>query len=125
MNHTFSGISDRCVQGTGLNQYSSRSHCFVVLTLYCYNPGTDLVWSSRFQFVDLAGSEKLEDAHGDKDYRATAASFQGMIVNYSLTMLGQAIRALVEARRKKKKFSFRAFLFDLVLLLSQSMTGEA
>ena len=121
----FSGISDRCVQGTGLNQYSSRSHCFVVLTLYCYNPGTDLVWSSRFQFVDLAGSEKLEDAHGDKDYRATAASFQGMIVNYSLTMLGQAIRALVEARRKKKKFSFRAFIFDLVLLLSQSMTGEA
>jgi hypothetical protein len=84
-----------------------------------------LIWSSRFQFVDLAGSEKLKDAHGDKDYRSTAAPFQGMIVNYSLTMLGQAIRALLDARRQKKKISFRAFLFDPVLLLSQSITGEA
>ena len=121
----FSGISERCTVGTGLNQYSSRSHCFIVLTLYCYNPANEMVWSSRFQFVDLAGSEKLQDAHGDKDYRVSLESTQGMIVNYSLTMLGQAIRGLLDARRSKRKFSFRAFLFDLVLLLSESLTGEA
>eukprot|EP00944_MAST-04C_sp_MAST-4C-sp1_P012881 g12881.t1 len=121
----FSGISERCTTGTGLNQYSSRSHCFIVLTLYCYNPTSEMMWSSRFQFVDLAGSEKLEDAHGDKDYRNSTESFQGMLVNYSLMMLGQAIRALLDARRSKRKFSFRAYLFDLVLLLSESLTGEA
>ena len=98
---------------------------YIVLTLYCYRPETETVWSSRFQFVDLAGSEKLEEAHGDKDYHASAESFQGMIVNLSLAMLGQAIRALLDARRNRKKFSFRAFLFDLVLLLSESLSGEA
>ena len=121
----FSGIAERCTIGTGLNQYSSRSHCFVVLKLYCYNPDDDTLSTSRFQFVDLAGSEKMKDAHGDSDYRATQTSFQGMLVNYSLTMLGCAVRDLVKSRRSKQKFSFRNYMFDLVMLLSQSLTGEA
>lgn len=56
----FSGIAERCTLGTGLNQYSSRSHCIVSLTLYCYDSTDDTVSTSRFQFVDLAGSEKNE-----------------------------------------------------------------
>ena len=121
----FAGISSRCTTGTGLNQSSSRSHCFVNLHLYHYDPAGDTISTSRFQFVDLAGSERMEDAHGDKDYRASANAVQGMMVNYSLTMLGQAVRDLVSCRQKKKKFSFRAYLFDLIQLLSESLTGEA
>lgn len=47
-------------------------------------------------------------------------------------MLAQCIRALVTQRRKEtkskkkpKKFSFRAYMFDLIQLLSESMTGRA
>ena len=121
----FSGISERCTVGTGLNQYSSRSHCFVVLILYCYDSTNDTISTSRFQFVDMAGSEKIKDAHGDSDYRNSGASIGGMLVNYSLTMLGCAVRDLLASRKSRKKFSFRAYLFDLVMLLSQSLTGEA
>ena len=117
----FAGISSRCTTGTGLNQSSSRSHCFVNLHLYHYDPAGDTISTSRFQFVDLAGSERMEDAHGDKDYRASANAVQGMMVNYSLTMLGQAVRDLVSCRQKKKKFSFRAYLFDLIQPLSESL----
>ena len=104
---------------------------------------------SRLQFVDLAGSEKMKNAHGNSDYRASSASVQGMLVNYSLTMLGCAVRDLVTFRKKQKKkiksssssssateggcgkkkktkqFSFRNYMFDLIMLLSQSLTGEA
>merc|ERR1740121_10121 len=49
----------------------------------------------------------------------------GMLTNYSLMMLGQCVRAYVEAKRQGKKISFRAYLFDLVLLLQESITGHA
>jgi hypothetical protein len=94
----FSALSRRCTSGTQLNQYSSRSHCFVALQLYSYDTSNDTLQTSRFQFVDLAGSEKMKDAHCDTDYRQSTASFQGMLVNYSLTMLGCAVRDLVAHR---------------------------
>lgn len=34
------------------------------LTLRVYDPLADTVTTSRFQFVDLAGCERMEDAHG-------------------------------------------------------------
>ena len=141
------GMSERCTSGTGQNQHSSRSHCFVTLTLYSYDSSDETLTKSRLQFVDLAGSEKMKNAHGNSDYRASSASVQGMLVNYSLTMLGCAVRDLVTFRKKQKKkiksssssateggggkkkktkqFSFRNYMFDLIMLLSQSLTGEA
>ena len=120
------------------------------MTLYCYDNSDETLTKSRLQFVDLAGNEKMQDAHGNSDYRASSASVQGMLVNYSLTMLGSAVRDLVAFRKKqktkkkttrssteggsgigtssekkKKVFSFRNYMFDLIMLLSQSLTGEA
>merc|ERR1712216_528059 len=45
-------------------------------------------------------------------------------------MLSQAVRALVQHRKRvtkgsKSKFTFRAFMVDLVFLLSESLTGRA
>merc|ERR1719232_583552 len=40
-------------------------------------------------------------------------------------MLHAAIRAYVQSQKKKQKFSFRSYLFDLVMLLSESITGNA
>ena len=49
------------------------------------------------------------------------------MTNWSLMMLSAAVRALIEAQKKgrAKSFSFRAYLGDLVPLLSESMTGIA
>ena len=128
---TFRAIATRNTAGTGMNDSSSRTHCFAFLKLYVKEGAND-VRVTRFQFVDLAGSERLKDASGTTDFRDSDQAFTGMLTNYSLTMLLQAIRALVHQRgreRKKKTkpkpFSFRAYLFDLVLLLSESLEGEA
>ena len=50
---------------------------------------------------------------------------RGLITNYSLMMLSTCIRNLLEARRRRATFSFRAFLVDLPLLLQESLTGSA
>ena len=82
---------------------------------------------SRFQFLDLAGSERLKDAHRGQTNAMTAGGevMNGLLTNYSLTMLSSCVRTLVEARKKGKTISFRAYLFDLVLLLQESLTGDA
>jgi hypothetical protein len=123
----FAGLASRCTAGTGMNDSSSRTHCFVWLTLRAFDPATGTVRTSRFQFVDLAGSERIKDAHNTWNYKeAGTEGLTGMLTNYSLMMLSSAVRALVNHRKKGKgKFSFRTYLFDLVLLLSESMTGRA
>merc|ERR1719502_81879 len=104
-----------------MNDSSSRSHCFAILTLRTRDPTADTVSTSRFSFVDLAGSERLKDAHGEAgaDWTKGGEAINGLITNYSLTMLSQAARQLVEARSKGglkavRNFSFRAFIGDLV-----------
>eukprot|EP00946_MAST-07B_sp_MAST-7B-sp1_P002458 g2458.t1 len=127
----FTAISTRNTAGTDMNDSSSRTHCFATLKLHL-KVGEDQVRVPRFQFVDLAGSERLKEASGTTDYRDSAQALTGMITNYSLTMLSQACNALVQQRTREKRrnlkpkpFSFRAYLFDLVMLLSESMTGKA
>lgn len=121
----FAALASRNVAATGMNDASSRSHCFAFLTLYAADG--DAVQRSRFQFVDLAGSERLKDAHfGLTDaMKAGGEVMNGLLTNYSLMMLSSCVRALVEARKKGKTISFRAYLFDLVLLLQESLTGDA
>ena len=125
----FSALAQRNTEATGLNESSSRSHCFCWLTLFVGDG--DKVRKSRFQFVDLAGSEKLKDAHnGETNWRNGDANiFCGFVTNYSLMQLSTCIRDLVMHKRKKggsaKNFSFRKYMVDLVPLLSESMTGKA
>merc|ERR1712228_46910 len=52
----FSAIASRNTSGTGLNDSSSRSHCFVFLTLYAFDASIERLRMNRFQFIDLAGS---------------------------------------------------------------------
>jgi len=129
----YAGVATRNTQATKMNDTSSRSHCFVFVTLRTRDPQSDTVSTCRFQFADLAGSERLKDAHGEAgaDWKNGATeAINGLITNYSLTMLGQCARQLVDARRKGgakavKNFSMRAFVGDLVPLLSESMMGDA
>eukprot|EP00941_MAST-03F_sp_MAST-3F-sp1_P005038 g5038.t1 len=130
----FDGLASRCTAGTGMNDSSSRTHCFVWLTLRMFHPVDGTVRESRFQFCDLAGSERIKDAHNSRNYKdAGSEGLTGLLTNYSLVMLSTAVRELVRLRKSnrgggvknKKRFSFRTYLFDLVLLLSESLTGKA
>jgi len=128
----FEAIATRNTKGTGMNNDSSRTHCFVFLKLYMKVGDGEKIRISRFQFVDLAGSERIEEATGSKNFRESNDGWTGMVTNFSLTMLSACVRALVQQRAREKKtgakpkaFSFRTYVFDLVLLLSESMQGSA
>ncbi|GMH60252.1 hypothetical protein TL16_g03010 [Triparma laevis f. inornata] len=128
----FSAISSRNTAGTGMNDSSSRSHCFAWLTLYSYDHAGDKLQTSRFQFVDLAGSERLKDAHnGNTNVRNSTADMNliaGAVNNYSLMMLSTCIRDIVRALKSRSwdgHISYRKYLVPLVPLISESLTGEA
>ena len=113
----FGAIASRNTAGTGLNDSSSRSHCFAFVTLHVHDDAARTVRTSRFQFVDLAGSERLKDAHnGLANWRTDGMEVvAGMVTNFSLMMLSSCTRALVDAQRRgtAKNFSFRAYIGDL------------
>ena len=124
----FAALATRNTAATMMNDSSSRSHCFAFLTLRIHDKQSEAIRTSRFQFVDLAGSERLKDAHGqDAKWKEGGEALNGMITNYSLMMLSSCARQLVDAQRKGKasSFSFKSFIVDLVLLLKESMSGEA
>ena len=109
----YAALATRNTAGTLMNDSSSRSHCFAILTLRTRDPSSDTVSTRRFQFVDLAGSERLKDAHGEAgiDWKQGGEAINGMITNYSLTMLSQCARQLIETRRKGGVKAVRAFSF--------------
>jgi hypothetical protein len=76
----FAAIATRNTAKTAMNESSSRSHCFAFLTLQVHDPSDDTVRTSRFQFVDLAGNERLKDAHGNEE-RPSWSSNNPEVVN--------------------------------------------
>jgi len=129
LREVYAGIATRNTAATQMNDSSSRSHCLAYLMLRVHDKTADTIRVSRFQFCDLAGSERLQEAHGEaaNPFKDGGEALNGFMTNYSLMMLSSCARQLVEARRKgkMKSFSFRTFLVDLVMLLQESMTGEA
>merc|ERR1719167_1876766 len=114
-----------------MNDSSSRSHCIVSLTLWKYQRDNEQVSTSRFQFCDLAGSERLENAHADghqfkkDDGTVNMDTMQGLSTNWSLMELSKCLEDIAMVRKNKGTFSFRAYLTDLLFLLSDSLVGNA
>jgi hypothetical protein len=128
LREVFAGLATRNTAATLMNDDSSRSHCLAYLTLRVLDRAANTVRMSRFQFCDLAGCERLKEAHGSGNpYTEGGEALNGMMTNFSLMMLSTCARQLVEARRagKMKTFSFRTYLMDLVQLLQESMVGSA
>ena len=119
----FEAISVRNTAATGSNDSSSRSHCFVFLTLRVLFK--EILRTSRFQFCDLAGSERQDMAHGGKSIKESQSSYEGMLTNYTLMMLSKCVRDLVEFKNSPDKFSFRSYVFELIMLLQESLVGTA
>lgn len=140
----FAAIASRNTSGTGMNDTSSRSHCFAWLTLLAHDPdagaagGSGSVRRSRFQFVDLAGSERQREASADAGAGcsgkpsapmvvglAEQTMMEGTATNWSLTMLSTAVRSITRVRDKQKFVHTGGYGGDLVLLLVDSLTGKA
>jgi hypothetical protein len=84
----FDAIAIRNTAGTGLNDSSSRSHCFVFLTLYTYDPAAESLRVNRFQFADLAGSERIQEAHGENSLSTTAHYYsEGLLSSVFVILL--------------------------------------
>ena len=77
----YAGVATRNTQATMMNDSSSRSHCFAIVTLRTRDAAADAISTSRFQFVDLAGSERLKDAHGEAgaDWTKGGEAINGLI----------------------------------------------
>jgi kinesin family protein 4/21/27 len=131
----FGAIASRNTAATGMNDSSSRSHCFVFLNLYAFDPSTERIRHSRFQFVDLAGSERMKDAHGTSSWMdamkaGNTGAIEGVMTNFGLMMLSQRVRELAAARGKRRELLVeRSFKTqgdpDLLPLISESLTGSA
>ncbi len=122
----FAALATRNTAGTGLNDSSSRTHALASLTLRKYDPEADTVLTSTFKFFDLAGNERLKDAHGTKNWKQGGAQAAfGVWNNYTLSCLSGCIRNLVASRKTGSSFSFRSYLLDLPLLLQGSLQGSA
>lgn len=126
----FAALATRNSRATLMNDSSSRSHCFVTLTLLDTSDGDDCIRESRLQFVDMAGSERLKDAHGKVvgyeafGDKANLGYVEGMVTNYSLMMLSQCIRDVAK-QKDPTQMSFRTYKIDLVFLLQASLMGSA
>ncbi|GIQ80384.1 kinesin-like protein [Kipferlia bialata] len=58
-----STVEARATRATGMNDTSSRSHCVTQLRLWRHSKRSGKVRLSTFNFLDLAGAERLSEAH--------------------------------------------------------------
>jgi GAF domain-containing protein len=120
------GNESRHVASHALNSASSRSHC--IFTLYIEQSkvsasGQATRLKSKFNLIDLAGSERAERTGATGDLLKEGAS-----INRSLSALGNVIKVLTDSKKKKKKggkthIPYRDSM--LTRLLSDSLGGTA
>ena len=84
------GGSNRAKGATDANEFSSRSHSLVMITLEGVNKATGARTSGKLVLVDLAGSERLAKSHATGERLKEAKN-----INRSLSALGDVISALV------------------------------
>lgn len=117
------GARNRHVGATQMNFESSRSHSVFSMTLESKvqdETGLCKLRTSKFHFVDQAGSErqKLTKADGDR-------LKEGCNINKSLSILGSVINSLVEASGGSKKVHIRYRDSKLTFLLKDSLGGNS
>jgi kinesin family protein C2/C3 len=84
------GLVNRSVGATNMNERSSRSHSLLTIWVDGKNTITGVNVFGKLHLVDLAGSERLKDS-GSKGVRLTEATY----INKSLSALGNVISSLV------------------------------
>ena len=110
------GSENRTVHSTNMNQYSSRSHTIVILTIHQKNTKTLEAKKGKLYLVDLAGSEKIS-----KTGSTGLTLEEGKIINKSLSTLGMVINALTDG--KSSHIPYRES--KLTRVLQESLGGNA
>jgi len=90
------GAKSRSIRSTEYNEASSRSHAILQLRVESEQSGSMKVFkSAKLNFVDLAGSEKLNTVHNICSNRENELKH----INQSLSCLGNVIHALGQSSR--------------------------
>ena len=110
-----SGIKNRHMCKTKMNDTSSRSHLIFCIIINVSNNESDIKSIGKISFVDLAGSEKL-----DKAEATTKGLKETIAINKSLSALGDVISALVN---KVPHIPYRNN--KLTMLMSDSIGGTS
>jgi kinesin family protein 15 len=116
-----SGLEQRKVASTAMNEESSRSHSLFTLHVESIEKCNGLTRSkhSRFNLVDLAGSERQKTTESTGDRLKEASS-----INQSLSALGNVIKSLVDiGQGKQRHVHYRDS--KLTFLLKDSLGGNS
>jgi len=108
-----------------MNRESSRSHsvftAFIQIHIRDKESGIEKVKSSRFNIIDLAGSERCKETGAEGQRLKEAGS-----INKSLSCLGQLINKLADSCSSKKQIGFLHYRDSkLTHLLKDSLGGNA
>jgi len=120
MGHVYQGLKNRNVRTTMMNKESSRSHALLKVRCRKLEINSGSVYSSVFDFVDLAGSEKNSNSLV-KGCGLREASY----INKSLLHLKNVIKALslLKKNQQRPRVIYRNSV--LTKLLYQSLGGNS
>ncbi|XP_052800078.1 uncharacterized protein DDB_G0283697-like isoform X6 [Mya arenaria] len=116
------GMRNRQTGSHGLNEFSSRSHSMLMLTIDSEMQDPDdenlyITKRGKLTFVDLAGSEKVKDSNSTSDTLVESNS-----INKSLLVLGNCISSLGDHKRRLGHIPYRDS--KLTKLLADSLGGN-
>ncbi|XP_076434848.1 kinesin-like protein KIF12 [Babylonia areolata] len=120
------GLRNRQTGSHGLNEFSSRSHSVLTVTIESETQADtedDSVFVTKrgkLSFVDLAGSEKVKDANSSG--LGGPGILESNSINKSLLVLGNCISHLGDAKRRHGHIPYRDS--KLTKLLSDSLGGN-
>ncbi|GIQ81889.1 kinesin-like protein KIFC3 [Kipferlia bialata] len=101
-------VEDRSTKATGMNDTSSRTHCVVQLRLWRHNKKTGKVRSSTLNVLDLAGAERLSEAHemymdlGNATAAQKKSILEGMFNNFTLHTFDRLVLQIHDNMRRKR-----------------------
>ena len=111
------GTAKRVFASTVANQYSSRSHAILQLSVEIQKPNCEKTNCKLF-IIDLAGSEKLQTLNSSRKMQ------EGANINRSLLALGNCINSLAENTRKNVVTHIPYRDSKLTRLLKDSLGGN-
>ncbi|XP_046570758.1 LOW QUALITY PROTEIN: kinesin-like protein KIF12 [Haliotis rubra] len=118
------GLRNRQTGSHGLNEFSSRSHSMLTVTIDSRQADQEddnlyVTKRGKLSFVDLAGSEKVKD---NTTGSGAGVMYESNSINKSLLVLGNCISHLGDSKRRHGHIPYRDS--KLTKLLADSLGGN-